>query len=202
MEPGLAREFPGLGLLWTTIERGSGRSPAALKEQLRELSDRFAGPQAVTLRQRPIPWAYRAFLRQIGLDPDTTRTPVEQLALDRMQLGRFPSQNRLADAIVIATIEVGAAICAFDADRVSGRLGLRLSARGERFEGRTYPLPEGTIVIADEERPLEILFGATAAERGVGSRTRRTILAAIGVKGVPPVALEEALWLASSAMYA
>src|SRR4030095_8283627 len=38
-EPGwvaedLAEEFPGLGLLWTTLDRGSGRSPEALKEQL------------------------------------------------------------------------------------------------------------------------------------------------------------------------
>ena len=57
-------------------------------------------------------------------------------------------------------------------------------------------------MVADEQRPIEILFGATAAERGVSPKTERTLLMAIGVKGVPEIALEEALWLAASAMRA
>jgi len=200
--PELAEEFPGLGVFTTTLAVGPGRSPEALKERLRELSNRFGGAQAITLRQRPIPWAYRVFFRHIGLDPDTTPTPVEQLALDRMKGGRFKSRNRLDDAIAIAIAEVGVAIQAFDADRVEGRLGLRLSAEGEKFEGRTSALPTGTIVIADEARPLAVLFGAIAKGRGVSRDSKRTTLAAIRVKGVPDVALEEALWVASSAMLA
>jgi len=200
--PELAEEFPGLGLRYTILSRGSGRSPEAVKERLRELSNRFGGAQAITLRQRPIPWSYRVFFRHIGLDPDETPTPVEQVALDRMRDGRFRSRNRLDDAITIATIEVGAALRAFDADRISGRLGLRLSAPSERIEGRTSSLPEGTIVIADEERALEVLFGATAKGRGVSSKTERTAVAAIQVRGVPDIALEEALWLAASAINA
>ena len=200
--PELAEEFPGLGLQCTVVGTGSGRSPEALKEQLRQLSDRFGGAQAINLRQRPIPWAYRVFFRHIGLDPDATPTPVEQVSLDRMKGGRFRSQNRLDDAIVIATMETGAAIRAFDADRVSGRLGLRLSAPDEKFEGRTSPLPDGTIVIADEERPVEVLFGASANSALVSSKSERTLLAAIQVRGVPDVVLEEALWLAASALRA
>lgn len=156
----------------------------------------------MTLRQRPIPWAYRVFFRHIGLDPDQTRTPIEQLALDRMKGGRFRSRNRLDDALTIAMVEVGVALQAFDADRVEGRLGLRLSAAGERFEGRHSPLPEGTIVIADERRALAVLFDRIAEGRGVQPRTERILLAAIGVKGVPEVALEEGLWVAASAMHA
>jgi DNA/RNA-binding domain of Phe-tRNA-synthetase-like protein len=200
--PQLAEEFPGLGLLSTTISRGSGRSPEPLKEHLRILSDRFRGAQAIMLRQRPIPYAYRVFFRQIGLDPDQRPTPVEELALERMKRGRFRSRNRLDDALTIATAEIGAALRAFDADRVSGRLGLRLSLPGERFEGRHSALPDGTIVIADEERPLAILFGDTAEGRGVHPRTERTLLVAVRVQGVPDVALEEALWIAASSMRA
>jgi DNA/RNA-binding domain of Phe-tRNA-synthetase-like protein len=200
--PALAEELPGLGLRYTTVATGSGRSPQALKERLRELSDRFAGAQAITLRQRPIPWAYRVFFRHIGLDPDATPTPIEELALERMKRGRFRSRNRLDDALTIATMETGVAVRAFDADRVSGALGLRPSDPGEHFEGRTSPLPDGTLVIADEERALEVLFGATAEGRGARSGTERTLLAAIQVRGVPEIALEEALWLAASAMRA
>jgi DNA/RNA-binding domain of Phe-tRNA-synthetase-like protein len=202
VSPALADEFPGLSILVTTLGIGSGRSPAALKERLQTLSNRFGGAQAILLRQRPIPWAYRVFFRHIGLDPDQTPTPIEQLALDRMKNGRFRSENRLDDALTIAMAEVGVALQAFDADRVEGPLGLRLSLEGERFEGRHSPLPEGTIVIADEQRALAVLFDRIAEGRGVQRGTKRTTLVAIGVKGVPAVALEEGLWVATSAMHA
>ena len=206
-EPGwvadvLDDEFPGLAIVSTPVERGSGKSPPALRDQLRELSNRFGGAQAIQMRQKPIPWAYRVFFRHIGLDPDTTRTPIEQLALDRMQHGSFRSRNRLDDALTIATVESGVPVRAFDAEKVEGRLGIRPSAPGEAFEGRASALPKGTLVIADEKRPLEILFGETAKGRGVGPKTKRIVLAAIGVKGVPDIALEEALWVAAGAMRA
>jgi DNA/RNA-binding domain of Phe-tRNA-synthetase-like protein len=202
IEPGLAEEFPGLFILSTPIETKTGRSPEALKERLRSLSDRIAGAQAIQLRQKPIPWAYRVFFRHIGLDPDTTRTPIEQLIFERMHGGRFTSRNRVDDALTIAMVEVGVALRAFDADRVSGRVGLRLSAEREGFEGRVSPLPEGTIVVADEKRALGILFDRTAEGRAVRRGTSRVLLVAIGVRGVPDIALEEALWVAGSALRA
>jgi DNA/RNA-binding domain of Phe-tRNA-synthetase-like protein len=206
-EPGwiaadLAEEFPGLSIASTSIETVTGRSPEALKERLRLLSDRIAGAQAIQLRQKPIPWAYRVFFRHIGLDPDTTRTPIEQLIFERMHDGRFKSRNRVDDALTIGMVEVGVALRAFDADRVEGRLGLRLSREGEGFEGRVSPLPEGTIVVADEKRALGILFDRTAEGRGVKRGTESVLLAAIGVRGVPDIALEEALWVAGSALRA
>src|SRR5215210_2794259 len=122
---GLREELPGLALRYLIIERGSGRSPRHVKEQLATLSDRFSGPQAINLRHRPIPWAYRVFYRHIGLDPDEQRTPVEAIALERMRKGGFPSQNLLDDALTIAIAESGVALRAFDADKVSGRPGIR-----------------------------------------------------------------------------
>jgi DNA/RNA-binding domain of Phe-tRNA-synthetase-like protein len=202
IEPALAEEFPGLSLHSTVLESSGGRSPEALRERLRTLSDRIGGPQAIQLRQQPIPWAYRVFFRHIGLDPDTTRTPVEQLIFERIHDGSFKSRNRVDDALTIAMVEVGVALRAFDADRVDGRVGLRLSAEGEGFEGRVSPLPAGTIVVADEKRPLGILFDRTAEGRGVRRGTSRVMVVAIGVRGVPDIALEEALWVAGSALRA
>ena len=202
VEAALAEEFPGLSILSTSLETTTGRSPEALRERLRSLSDRIRGPQAIQLRQQPIPWAYRVFFRHIGLDPDTTRTPIEQLIFERIHDGSLKSRNRVDDALKIAMVEVGVALRAFDADRVEGRIGLRLSAEGEGFEGRVSPLPEGTIVVADERRPLGIIFDRTAEGRGVRRRTRRVLLTAVGVRGVPDIALEEGLWVASSALRA
>ena len=198
--PALREEFPGLGLRYLVVDRGSGRSPRHVKRRLAALSDRFSGPQAINLRHQAIPWAYRVFYRHIGLDPDEQQTPVEEIALERMKRGGFISRSLLDDALTIAIIESGVALRGFDADRAEGRLGIRQTEPGEALEGRRGELPPGTLVVADEARPLALLFGATAAGRGVDPGTRRTLLAAIQVRGVPDIAVEEAIWLAADVL--
>ena len=195
LAPGLRDEFPGLGLRWLLVDRGSGRSSRALRERLRVLSNRFSGPQAINLRQRPIPHAYRVFYRHIGLDPDRQPPPAEEIALERMKKGGFISRNLLDDALVVAIMESGVALRAFDADRVEPPLGIRTSSPGEALEGRPGELPAGTLVIADGVRPIALLFGAVASGRGVSRRTKRMALCSIQVAGVPDIAVEEALWL-------
>jgi DNA/RNA-binding domain of Phe-tRNA-synthetase-like protein len=196
----VTEELAGLGIHFLVLDQGSGRSPRHVKDQLKELAGRFSGAQTVNLRHQAIPWAYRVFFRHIGLDPDEQRTPVEEIALERMRKGGFPSQNLLDDALTIAIAESGVALRAFDADMVEGRIGIRLSAPGEPLEGRPGELPSGTLVIADEERPLALLFGAIGSGRGVSNKTKRTLLCAIQVKGVPEIAVEEAIWLAAGVM--
>jgi DNA/RNA-binding domain of Phe-tRNA-synthetase-like protein len=194
--PQLTEELPGLRLRYVPVERGSGRSPREVKQRLRQLSDRFSGPQAINLRHRDVPWAYRVFYRNIGLDPDEQPTPVEKLAYERIRRGRFRSRSLLDDALTIATIESGVALRAFDTDRVTGRPGIRPSDPGEALEGRPGSLPSGTLLIADERRPLALLFGATGSGRGVTPATKRMLLCAVQVRGVPDIAVEEAFWLA------
>ena len=200
VEAGLAAEFPGLYLRHLLVERGSGRSPRELKERLRILSDRFGGPQAIAMRSKPIPWAYRVFFRHIGLDPDEQPTPVEALTLERMLKGGFVSRNLLDDALTIAIVESGVAVRAFDADRCGESLTIRPSSEGEGLEGRPGALPAGTLLIADESRPLALLFGATASGRGVSPKTTGTRLVSVGVAGVPEIAVEEALWIVADAL--
>jgi DNA/RNA-binding domain of Phe-tRNA-synthetase-like protein len=196
----LAEEFPGLSLRYATVGRGSGGSTREVKERLRALSDRFSGPQAVNLRHQPIPWAYRVFFRHIGLDPDVQRTPVEERVFERIKHGGFKSESLLDDALTIAIVESGVAVRAFDADRLDGAPQIRSTTSGETLEGRPGELPAGTLAIADAERPVALLFGALAAGRGVDRRTSRTMLVAIGVGGVPAIAVEEALWLTESVL--
>lgn len=200
IDPALADEFPGLYLRSLTVDRGSGRSPRELKQRLADLSDRFAGPQAMTFRTRPIPWAYRVFYRHIGLDPDEQPTPPEQAVLERMLKGGFVSRNLLDDALTIAMIESGVPVLAFDADRVEGTLRIRPTDAGEPIEGRPGALPDGTLVLADDLRPIALLFGAVAAGRGVSPGTRRTTLVVVGVAGVPEIAAEEALWIVAEVL--
>lgn len=197
--PELRREFPALRLRWLAHEGGSGRSPRDVKDRLRRLSDRYTGGKAVNLRQEPIPWAYRVFFRQVGIDPDEHRTAPEQVALDRMKWGSFRSRNLLDDAIVIATVETGVPVMALDADRVVPPLGLRLSVPGERLGGGR-PMSVRQIVVADSLTSVAVLFGDIADGRGVHPATQRMLLCSVAVKGVPEISVEEALWTAQDVL--
>jgi DNA/RNA-binding domain of Phe-tRNA-synthetase-like protein len=196
----LAAEFPELGLIHTTVAARSRRSPRAVKERLKAMSDRFTGPKAVQVRQQPVPWAYRVFFRQIGIDPYDHRTPAEAVALERMRAGAFTSQNLLYDALLIATVETGVPLLAYDAQCLDGDPGLRLAVAGERLGGTGRDLRGGEIVVADAVHAVAVLFGDTAARRGVQPGSERILLGAVQVKGVPDVSVEEALWIAAETL--
>ncbi|HEX6665347.1 MAG TPA: phenylalanine--tRNA ligase beta subunit-related protein [Solirubrobacterales bacterium] len=196
--PRIAAEFPGLGLAWVEVDVRPGKSPEPVRRRLRDLSDRFYGAHAIRMRERPIPWAYRVFFRQIGLDPDHNRTPVEQLALERLHDGAFKSAGLPRDALTVAIVETGVALRAFDADRIEGGLCIRDSAPGESLAGKPGELAQGTLTIADGSRPVALLFGQGAEGCTVESATRRIAIVATRVKGVPEIAIEEALWMAAA----
>jgi DNA/RNA-binding domain of Phe-tRNA-synthetase-like protein len=200
--PRIAAEFPGLGIAWVELEAKRANSPEPVRRRLRDLSDRFYGSHAIHMRERPIPWAYRVFFRQIGLDPDHTRTPVEQLALDRLHDGAFVSRGMPADALTIATVETGVALRVFDKRRVQGELCIRDSAPGEGLPGKPAKLAQGTLTIADGRAPLALLFGGSKADQALESDAAQIAIVAVQVKGVPQAAVDEALWIAGAAIAA
>ena len=161
------------------------------------LSNRFTGARAVTLRQEPVPWAYRVFFRQVGFDPDERRTPIEQIAIDRLQHGGFQSRGRVSDALLIATLETGVPVVAFDADRLAGPLGLRLTSTGERLGGDGRSLAGRQLAIADATHVQAVLFGDVSPAVFPTGDTNRVLLCAVRVKGVPGLSVEEALWSAA-----
>jgi len=201
------RELPGLALLSHEVAVGrpgplNGTSPADISSRLRELSNRLRGAAAVGMRREPIPVAYRIFFRHIGLDPETARTPIEAAVLERMLRGGFLSEGLLADVLTIALIDTGVPVWALDADAVEGPLGIRASAAGERL-GRSPEAPElppGRLVIADASAPLAVLFGELAPGHEPRARSRRLVLFALQVAGVPDLYVEEALWMCAAAL--
>jgi hypothetical protein len=174
-------EFPDLRLRTMVVERGSGKSPPEVKERLRLLSDRFRGAQAVAMRQDPIPSAYRVFFRHVGLDPDTTRTPVEEAAVQRLVRGGFKATNLLDDALLIALVETGIPLWALDAARVTEPLGIGTG-------------PDGRLAVHDADGPLATLFGEIAPGRGVIKETARMLVYTVQVPGVPGIFVDEAMW--------
>jgi DNA/RNA-binding domain of Phe-tRNA-synthetase-like protein len=195
----LAAEFPEIGLVHAPIAARPARSPREVKRRLRTMADRYTGGKVIHMRQDPVPWAYRVFSRQVGIDPDSDRTPVEAIALERLRHGGLRSENLLDDALTIAIAETGVPLIALDADRVHPDLGLRLARSGEMLAaGR--PLSAGQIVVADPSRPVAIVLGEVAADAGVTRGTERMVLCALSVKGVPQICVEEALWIAAEVL--
>jgi DNA/RNA-binding domain of Phe-tRNA-synthetase-like protein len=200
VEQELADEFPELGVHYVRVEARPRRTPRVIAGRLRDLSNRYTGAKVIHMRQDPVPWAYRVFSRQVGVDPDTDRTPVEQIALERLRAGGLRPSNIVDDALTIATAETGVPVVAFDADKVGRAIGLRLAREGERLGDGGRPLSVRQIVVADEDRSLAVLFGEVAEQCGVVPRTERMVLAALRVKGVPWISVEEALWTAAETL--
>jgi DNA/RNA-binding domain of Phe-tRNA-synthetase-like protein len=197
--PELRAEFPGLRLDWTALDARVRASPPELRRRLRALSDRYLGAGVVAMRTQPVPHAYRAFFRQVGLDPDAARIPSEEVAVRRLVKGGFQSRDLMHDALLVALIETGVPVWALDAGTVDAEsLGIRLAAAGDRL-GRAADAPvvsPGQLVVADAANVHAALFGAPASEYAPGPRTRRVVLFAVGVAGVPAIHVEEALWVA------
>lgn len=199
----VAAEFPDLRLRWIDTAGGAGiRSPESLRDRLRQLSNRFHGAQAITMRNDPIPQAYRLFFRGIGLDPDATRTPIEAAALNRLMEGAFTSHDRLNDALLISLVETGVPLWAVDLASLDGPLGVRQSQPGEQLGTGPFAndLLPGRLVVADATAPVGVLFGELAPPCEPTATTERVRIFTIQVEGVPELHVEEALWACQEAL--
>lgn len=178
-------DFPRLQLWvgWIAVPPGR-RSPPGLRDRLATVDDRVRSLAVGGLRRDPVASAYRAFARQIGLDPDAERNPLERLALERLRAGRLVSAGPLADAMTVAMLETGVPLWALDAERTTGLL-------------RVDTDPAGMLVVADGARALVPLMAApdTQLAPAPNPRTPGTALVyALQVGRVPASTLEEAFW--------
>ena len=199
VEAELAADFPELALVHTELDVRPRRSPREVKQRLRLLADRYTGAKVIHMRQDAVPWAYRVFSRQVGIDPDSDRTPVEALAVERLRHGGLKSENVVDDALTIAIAETGVPVFVLDAAKVEGELGLRLARAGEQLT-ELRPLRARQLVVADDRRPLALVLGAVSEDVGVTTGTEHMHLCALRVKGVPPIVAEEALWIAAETL--
>jgi len=200
-------ELPALRLLSCAVNvrrrgRLTGDSPPDIEARLRSMSSRVRGGRAVALRREPVPAAYRVFFRQIGMDPDVERTPIEAAVLERMLRGGFPSGGLLDDVLLIALLDTGVPVWALDAESLQGPLGIRTSLDGEPLgrSAQSPPLPQGRLVVADATSALAVLFGDIAPGHAPAPVSRELTLFAVQVAGVPTLYAEESLWSAQAAL--
>ena len=189
IDPRVAAEHPGLRVWTARVPGGTGRTPRELRERLRLLADRCAAREAVALRTRPVPWAYRVLFRHLGLDPDVTRTPVEALVVERLLHGGFAAHGLPADALALATLETGVPVWAVDARRASAR-------------SRSRPARTAGSRSATTRGPVAVLFAPPLPERAPARRTRALLLdRGAGAGRRRPRASRRRVWTAAAAIH-
>lgn len=188
-------EFPGLALVTVEVPCTTARTAPWVVHRMTELANRITGPYALRVRELPVPALHRAFFRQLGLDPDVRRPPLEQAVFDRLWTGGFRPGGMPGDALLVALLETGVAVWAVDAAALRGPLGVRSATAGEVLgAGRTpTTLAQGELVVADAERPVARLFADPPAPFAVSGTTRRAVLFVLQVPGVPAQDVQQAL---------
>ncbi len=188
IDPRVSDEHPGLRVWSALIAGRAARTPPEVRERLRQLADRSRGPEAIALRSKPVPWAYRVLYRHLGIDPDVVRIPIEELVVERLLKGGFSPQGLPEDALALATLETGVPVWAVDADRLDGALELA-------------PDDGGRLVLADASGTVAVLFQPPQPDRLPSRSTRALALLAVQAPGVDDIFVEEAVWTAASAMH-
>ncbi len=158
---GIARELNGrLGTGVCVPEIAAlevGDSPVELRHES-ALCSRYTATRLVRRGEGELPTEARRLLQAAGLNP----------------------VGPAVDATNVANLELGQPTHAFDADTIVGPITIRLSRAGEQawplFTTEKVTLPEGTLVIADDEKILAIAGVIGCEESRTTDRTTTLLL--------------------------
>ena len=108
---------------------------------------------------------------RVGPSPDWLRAKIESVGIR--------SINNVVDVSNFVMLELGQPTHAFDADKLSGEINVRLARKAEKFlalDGKTYELTPENLVIADGERTVGIAGVMGGEESGVTDSTKNVLL--------------------------
>src|SRR5437899_7848478 len=108
---------------------------------------------------------------KVGPSPQWLRTKIESVGIR--------SINNIVDISNFVMLELGQPTHAFDADKLTGDINVRLARDGEKFlalDGKTYSLKPDNLVVADQERAVGIGGVMGGEETGVTDSTKNILL--------------------------
>jgi len=164
---GLAREIAALtnkrfvGQALRLPSKAAGDAPALQKK----------GIKISALHECPFYSARRIENVVVGPSPDWLRAKIESVGIR--------SINNVVDVSNFVMLELGQPTHAFDADKLSGEINVRLAHEAEKFlalDGKTYELTPENLVIADGERTVGIAGVMGGEESGVTDSTKNVLL--------------------------
>lgn len=111
-----------------------------------------------------------------GIDPDS-RTPLWMK--ERLRRSGIRSIHPVVDVTNYVMIELGQPMHAFDLARLTGKIRIRHTKPGEQLsllDGKQIELPLGSLLIADDRRPLALAGIMGGQESGVNESTHSIFL--------------------------
>jgi len=163
----------------------------ALEERLKK---RFGSAERLT--ENEIVQAYRKFYWRIGVDPTKTRPSGEALARRVLRGKRLPKINPIVDIGNMVSAETLVPIGIYDLDKATIPLTLKLTRGGEEFKpigGRDMVLEENIPVLVDSKGIVMHVYPHRDSRLTcVTENTRKVLVLAAGVPGVPEVHVVEA----------
>jgi phenylalanyl-tRNA synthetase beta chain len=160
---GLAREISALV--------GSSRCDVPGRRSAPSLPTKTDVVRISAPEQCPFYSARRIEKIKVGPSPDWLRAKLEAVGLR--------SINNIVDITNFVMLEMGQPLHAFDADKLSGGINVRLAQPGEKFlalDGKTYSLSEQDLVIADDARAVGIAGVMGGEDTGVTEGTTTLLL--------------------------
>src|SRR5438552_3665419 len=160
---GLAREIAALVGSSPRDDRGRHSAPSL---PLKSDGVRISAP-----RDCPFYSARRIENVTVGQSPNWLRARLESIGQR--------SINNVVDITNFVMLEIGQPLHAFDADKLTGGINVRLAQENEKFlalDGKIYSLGADDLVIADGERAVAIAGVMGGEDTGVTERTKRVLL--------------------------
>ena len=159
---GLAREISALvGQPLRLPNQGTAGDAPALQ----------SGVRISALHDCPFYSARRIENVTVGPSPDWLRAKLEAVGLR--------SINNIVDITNFVMLEIGQPLHAFDADKLTGGINVRLANENEKFlalDGKTYSLGPDNLVIADDVRAVGIAGVMGGEDTGVTETTKNVLL--------------------------
>lgn len=137
------------------------------------------------LKDNPIIRSYRDFYWRIGIDPTKIRPSSEALLRRVLSGKKIPRINNVVDSYNLASILTLISMGAYDLSKINGELRIRIS-RGEKFTGigGKELVTSGEIVMADEDKILNIYPYRDSELTKITEDTKNALLVLAGVKGI------------------
>ncbi|MEK7478774.1 MAG: phenylalanine--tRNA ligase subunit beta [Patescibacteria group bacterium] len=113
--------------------------------------------------------------------------PSPEWLKDVLEISGLRSINNVVDIMNYVMLEVGQPLHAFDADKVKGGIIVRRAKNGEEIEtidNNRFNLPQDTLVIVDEDRPLAIAGIKGGKYSEVSLKTTRLLVESANFEGV------------------
>ncbi|MBI3887720.1 tryptophan--tRNA ligase [Candidatus Microgenomates bacterium] len=140
--------------------------------------------------------AFREFFSEFGVDIKKTPPSVEHLYQRFYKTGRVPHINNVVDICNKVAVETLIPTGVFDLDKIKGDMVMRYSYENEEFHsigGDVEKLPAGLVVIADEEKILNLFPARDSIFQNVTEKTKNVMILADKVAGISLAKTKEAV---------